>query len=74
MGRGPKSWRYTLADIARLTGMSVWQVRRRVKAGEFAPGKLESVLRFIGGFRENSAVRAMIERLRQALIDEESDL
>jgi hypothetical protein len=41
-------WKYTLADVGRVTGEEVRGLRRRVREGAFEPGSLEGVVRYVG--------------------------
>jgi len=48
--RGPKSWRYTLYQIAELTGRSYRVVRDDVYEERLKPDEFEDVVRYVAGY------------------------
>ncbi len=42
-----RRWSYTVATIAKTVNKQPWQVRRAVRLGEFDPGELESVAKYV---------------------------
>ena len=49
----PSSWSYTLADIARASGLPVDLVEEHVTAGLLTPGDLKSVSNYLEAVRRS---------------------
>ena len=57
--RGPADYRYSLQDVAALTGLSLVSVQSRRRRGEFDARSLESVVRFVVARRRDIALSAI---------------
>jgi len=47
--RGPKTWRYSMNDMAEASGRTKRQVSEDIKAGVLDPMSLESLVRYVAG-------------------------
>lgn len=45
--RGPKRFTYTYEDLARLSGVTIDALRKRISRGAFDPNSFESVIQYL---------------------------